>query len=119
MTRGPLPKKAIDVALPVAQARGMVILCKPGAGSVCDFAIAGTALTPLVRVKRSRRIHCPLPEIEAQFAESLARLRLVPATAERCRELWVCGQYGAIRFFRVGDAGLVEIDRDGRPLASI
>ena len=92
---------------------------KPGAGSVCDFAIAGTALTPLVRVKRSRRIHCPLPEIEAQFAESLARLRLVPATAERCRELWVCGQYGAIRFFRVGDAGLVEIDRDGRPLASI
>ncbi|MGA7798883.1 hypothetical protein [Methanoregula sp.] len=117
MTRGPLPKKAIDEALPVAQARGMVILCKPGAGSVCDFAIAGTTQTPLVRVKRSRRIHCPLPEIESQFAEPLALLRLVPATRERCRELWVCGQYGALRFFRVGDAGLAEIDRDGRPLA--
>ncbi|WP_292368352.1 hypothetical protein [Methanoregula sp. UBA64] len=117
MTRGPLPKKAIDEALPVAQARGMVILCKPGAGSVCDFAIAGLALTSLVRVKRSRRIHCPLPEIELQFAEPLARLRLVPATSERCRELWVCGQYGTMRFFRVNDNGLCEINRDGRPLA--
>jgi|SRR5208337_215771 len=118
MTRGPLPKKAIDEALPVAEARGMIIFCQPGTGSVCDFVIAGAPFTAMVRVKRSRRLHCPLPEIESQFAEPLARLRLVPSLSHRCRELWVCGQYGTLRFFCVSDAGFTEIDRDGKPLDS-
>lgn len=116
MTRGPRPKKAISVALAVAGQRGMTILCDLGKGSVCDLVICGAGYTAMVRVKRSRRIHCPLSEIVVQFAEAIACLRLVPVSANRCRELWICGEYGTLRFFRVGDQGIVEIDRDGIPI---
>ena len=32
------------------------------------------------------------------------------------RELWICSPRGLFRFFRLADAGLVELDRDGRAL---
>ncbi len=114
MTRGPVPQKSIDTALPVARARGLVACCTPGRESTCDFVICEPAQTVLVRVRPGRRLHCPVQEIAEQYAEPLGRLRLVPNAAGRSRELWVCGQYGTFRFFRIEDTGLFEIDRNGK-----
>ena len=113
MTRGPVPQKSIDTALPVARARGLVACCTPGRASTCDFVICEPVQTVLVRVRPCRRLHCPTPEIADLFAEPVSRLRLVPDAAGRARELWVCGQYGTFRFFRIANAGLVELDRNG------
>ena len=113
MTRGPIPKKAIDTAIPVARARGLVAGCTPGRESTCDFVICEPVQTSLVRVRPGRRLHCPVQEIAEKYAEPLGRLRLVPDTAGRSRELWICGQYGTFRFFRVENTGLLEIDRNG------
>ena len=114
MTRGPVPQKSIETALPVARARGIVACCTPGPTGTCDFVICEPVQTTLVRVRPGRRLHCPVPEIAEQFAEPVGRLRLVPDTADRSRELWVVGQYGTIRFFRIGNTGLTEIDRNGK-----
>ena len=116
MTRGPLPGKAIGEALPVAHARGLVSIAKRVSGCICDFVIFCTALTAVVRVARTRRLHGSLAEIEAQFREHLALLRLVPPDPSRSLELWVGGDCGGLRFFRIGNPGLVEIDREGVPV---
>ena len=113
MTRGPVPQKSIDTALPVARARGLVACCTPGRQSACDFVICEPVQTVLVRVRPGRRLHCPVPEMAELFSEPIGRLRLIPDAAERSRELWIVGQYGKIRFFRIGNTGLTEIDRNG------
>ena len=51
--------------------------------------------------------------MEAQCAEPLARLRLVPPGLHRSLELWACSPYGGIRFFRVSGTGLIELRLDG------
>jgi len=117
--RGPIPRKAFDVALPVAQARGFVTCCSRGRGSVCDFVILAAEYTAVVLVLPSRRLHGTLTEMEGQAGEAVARLRLVPAGHCRTRELWVCSQYGGIRFFRILDRGLIELDRNGNPIPGV
>jgi hypothetical protein len=117
MSRGPIPKQAIDAALAVARARGVVSLCQRSRESVCDIVIHAKGVTIDAMIRRCRRLHCSLAEMECQFEEALARLRLVPEDPCRSRELWACSPYGVLRFFRVLRAGLVEIDAAGRLLA--
>jgi len=116
MTRGPLPEKAIAAALAVARVRGVVSLCHRSSESVCDIVIHAKGITIDAMIRRCRRLHCPLAEMERQFEEALARLRLVPEDPCRSRELWACSPYGVLRFFRVLKAGLVELDSTGRLL---
>ncbi len=113
MSRGPLPEKAIAAALEVARARGVVSLCHRSRESVCDIVIHAKGVTVDAMIRRSRRLHCSLAEMECQFEEALARLRLVPEDPCRSRELWACSPYGVLRFFRVLKDGLVEIDSTG------
>ena len=116
MRRGPLPKKAIAAALRVAMARGLVSLCRRGRDCVCDIIIHEPVITRDIMVGMSRRLHGPLAEMEHQFSEPLARFRLVPEDPCRSRELWACSPYGVLRFFRVLQAGLVELDGTGQVL---
>ena len=116
MSRGPLPQKAIDAALSVARTRGVVSLCNRSRESVCDIVIHTKEVTIDAMIRRCRRLHCPLAEMERQFEEALARLRLVPEDPCRSRELWACSPYGVLRFFRVLKDCLVEIDSGGRLL---
>jgi hypothetical protein len=117
MRRGPLPKKAITAALRAAMARGLVSLCRRGRDCTCDIVLHEPAITRDIIVGLSRRLHGPLAEIEYQFAEPLARFRLVPDNPCRSRELWACSPYGVLRFFRVLQAGLVELDLAGAVLS--
>jgi hypothetical protein len=117
MRRGPLPKKAITAALRAAMARGLVSLCRRGRDCICDIVLHEPAITRDIIVGLSRRLHGPPAEIEYQFADPLARFRLVPENPCRSRELWACSPYGVLRFFRVLQAGLVELDLEGAVLS--
>lgn len=116
IARGPPPKSAINDSIKIAWARGFVTPCQRGRGSACDFVIHATTYTAVVLIMRSRRLHASLAEMQAQCAEPLGRLRLVPQGLCRSLEIWACSQYGGIRFFRVNGSGFVELRRDGEPL---
>lgn len=118
MSRGPVSQKAIDFAMPSAYARGFVMFCRRGRGSVATFVIHAAAYTAVVAVVRSRRLHGTLAEMELQCAETIGRLRLVPAGLCRSLELWACSDHGGIRFFRVMPKGIIELGRDGEPIVS-
>ena len=118
MSRGPIPKKAFDAALAAARVRGLVSLCQRSRESVCDIVIHAPGLTIDAIVRRCRRLHGPLAEMEHLFWESLARLRLMPEDPCRSREFWACSPFGILRFFWVTNTGLLELDSSGRPLAT-
>jgi hypothetical protein len=117
MSRGRPSRKALDVALPVAWSRGFVTLCRRERDSTCDFVIHAAAYTSVVLVQRSRRLHGSVAELETQFSEHISRLRLVPRGPGRVLELWVASPHGVFRFFRITETGLVELHRNGEPIA--
>jgi hypothetical protein len=117
MTKGPVPQKAIDTALPVAMARGFVILCRRVNGSGADFVIAGPGWTAVVTICRTKQLNELVADMAMQFPLAIAGLARVPPAPGRSCEIWACDYYGNIRFFRVAGTGLVEIGRDGNLLA--
>ena len=119
MTKGPVPKKAIEVAMPVARARGFVILCQRHRGSIASFIIAGPGWTTIVYLGRTKRFNELPGIIDVQFGYGLAGLRRVPPAPGRSCELWACDYYGNLRFFRLEGAGVVEIDMGGRVPAPV
>jgi hypothetical protein len=108
MTRGRPPQLALDEAFHIARTRGVVYRILQESGSAGDLMILSAMQWSLVRVKRTLRLHCPLKEIEVQFAASVRSLRSVPVSAGNQRELWVWSRYRTWRFFRVEESGLVE-----------
>jgi len=116
MSRGPPPKKAIEYAIPYAHARGFVIFSRRQRESVCDLIILGRGKTTIVRMARSKHLRGSQAEMETQLAGAAAGLRSIPPDPVQVCEIWACNYYHGIRFYRVERAGLVEIDRDGKPL---
>jgi hypothetical protein len=116
MSRGPLPQKGIELAMPVAQARGFVILCRHYYGYVCDLVIAEPGRTTIVRVYRAKRLYDTVAGMARQFRTGIAGLSRVPPDICRSLEIWVCDYYGNLRFFRVAGEGLIEILRTGLQL---
>jgi len=114
MTKGPVPKKAIDVAMPIAWARGFVILCERHRGSIASFIIAGPGWTAIVYLGRTKRLNELPGNINVQFSYGLAGLRRVPPAPGRSCEIWACDYYGNLRFFRLTVNGVIEIDVQGR-----
>ena len=114
MTKGPVPKKAIDIALPVARARGLVILCQRHRGSIASFVIAGPGWTAIVYLGRTRRLSDLPGGIANQFGHGLAGLQRIPPAPNRSCEIWACDYSGNLRFFRLIRSGVVEIDIRGR-----
>jgi hypothetical protein len=118
MTRGPIPKKAIDAALAFARTRGIVSLCQRSRENVCDIIVHAKGITIDAAIRRCRRLHASLAEMEWLFPDTIARLRYVPDDPCRSREFWACSPHGVLRFFRVLQNGLVELGKDGEPIAS-
>ena len=115
MTRGRPPQKALDDALPIAKNRGRLMQFADGPPPfVYDFLFMGDERICCAWVKRSRHIRGTPGEMEAQFSEAVATCRQVPAPADLTREIWFWSPYGTFRFFRIEEAGLIEIDRNGR-----
>ena len=116
MSRGIPSQKALDAALPIAQARGEVMFFRQDPGTPCNFLITYTGGGTVVRIRRARRLHCSVPEIVTQNIEPLNLLRSVTLFPGITREFWLWSPHGTMRFFRVDDGGLIELDRQGEPL---
>lgn len=116
MSRGPIPKRAIEAALAVARTRGIASRCQRGSESVCDIVIHAQCVTIDAMIRRCRRLHAPPAELERQFEDTVAKLRLLPDNPCRSRELWTCSPRGVFRFFRVLNNCLAEIDFAGKCL---
>ncbi len=78
MSRGPVPQKGIDIALPIALARGFVIFCRHYYGYVCDLVIAEIGRTTIVRVCRTKRLYDTVAGMAGQFGTGIAGLCRVP-----------------------------------------
>ena len=116
MKRDRPTQNGLEDAIPIAKSRGPVFFFTRTKDCPADFEITSANRVAIVCVKRSRRLHCILTEIEKTFSEPIRRLRSFPTPENHCRELWLWSPYGVFRFFRVGNEGIVEIDRDGNPL---
>jgi hypothetical protein len=118
MTRGRPSQAALDEALPIAKARGKFLQFADGEPPFAyDFFFMSGERISCVWVKRTRRIWCRPEDLEQQCAEAIIKCRELPAPAGLTREIWYWSPYGYFRFFRIGDDGLIEIDRNGRDLA--
>jgi hypothetical protein len=118
MSRGPVPQKAIGIALPIARARGFVIFCRQYRGSVADLIIADfSGRTTIIRICRTKQLNEPVAGMAVQFRSAIAGLNRIPPSPGRSCEIWAVDYYGNIRFFRLAGTGLAEIGRDGNILA--
>jgi len=116
-TRGRHPLKAIDAARTIAEKRGHVQYSHHGPGRLCDFEIVAPPVLAPIRMKRMDHVRCTLQSLERQAAGEIADLKMYPSSQEISRELWICSRKYFIRFFRITDEGLVELDRDGQVLS--
>ena len=116
MTRGRPPQKALDDAVPIAKARGRLMQFVDEAAFECDSMFLSADRLCCVWVKRTRHHWCTPEGMEAQCSEAVIKYRQIPAPAFLSLEIWFWSPYGIFRFFRIEDAGLVELDRDGKVL---
>jgi hypothetical protein len=82
----------------------------PSPRNLAEFLITGNGWFAMVRVRLSRKLYAGISEIEAEFRDTIAGLRLVFRSAQVSCELWLYSRYGTLRHFRVEDTGIVEID---------
>lgn len=117
MSRGPLPSKGFDAALPVARARGHVEHFRRMRGNTADLMVSGGGILAVIRLQNAPRLYGTIAEIAREFYHAIARLRVHPAGGPVSRELWLYSRYGVLRFFRVEEAGIVELGADGKELS--
>jgi len=118
MTRGRQPLMAQQDANPIAEKRGIVMHYQHEPGNLCDFSIMSPDRVAFVRVKRVRRLCCTIEELVWNFAPEIAAIRIIASSPVIFRELWICSPKGAWRFFRICDASILELGRDGLQLAA-
>lgn len=82
---------------------------------VCDFLIRTVTHVAFVRLIRIHKIVAPVNEIQYEYREIIAELRLFPQSPQIQKELWAYNKYGTYRFFRLTDDGLEEIQQTGEP----
>lgn len=116
MKRGSKYSQGLALAIPFALRRGHVMVFLAALLNLAEILITGNGLFVLVRVRFARKIKVSVADIEAEFEDAIAGLRLVPRTGPVSCELWVYSRYGMLRYFRVEDTRLVEIDYCGTPL---
>jgi hypothetical protein len=91
----------------------------PSVLNLGEFLITGNGWFVLVSIQFARKSSVSIAEIEAEFADAITGLRLVPRTGPVSCELWLYNRYGTLRHFRIGDAGLIEIDCYGTLLDQV
>jgi hypothetical protein len=117
MTKGRRPLIAWQEAVQIAEKRGEVRQFVHGPDMICTFVIYLAACVAHVRIHRIRRLRCTHAWIEREAADALITLRSIVSSPAISRELWICSPKGSYRFFRVFDNSLMELGRDGLPVA--
>jgi len=115
MKRGRPSTTGINNAIPIAQKRGCVMRVTYSPESVCDFFIRTVTLVVFIRLIRIEKIVASVNEIEYDYREIIAELRLFPQSQQIQKELWVYNKYGTYRFFRLTEDSLEEIQPSGEP----
>ena len=118
MTRGPRPHRALKEAIPIAQLRGVIQLAGLSPERIYDISIVSKLPIAFIRVMFAARILGAASEIAGDFKDEIAQLRIIARDAAVSAELWLRSKHGTWRFFLVTAAGLIEIDREGKPLAA-
>lgn len=116
MTRGRPPKKGLSDAMAVATGRGMVMCFMRASDSPCDFMIKSDDKLVFISVRKAIRLSETREKMEREFQEPIVWLRSFPVSANIIRELWTYSRRGIWRFFRIEQAGIVEICQDGTQL---
>jgi len=116
--RGPRPWKALDAAIPVAKARGIIQMAAGGPERIYDISIVSKIPVVFAGIMFAPKILATIPELAEYYANDLARLRLIARDAAVSAELWIRSRHGTWRFFQVTPSTLVEIDREGQRVES-
>jgi len=116
MSRGPRPHRALEEAVPIAKARGIIQMTLSGPERIFDIAIISKVPVVFARVMFAPTILATIQELTDEFKEEIAQLRLVARDAAITAELWIRSKHGTWRFFLVTPSTLVEIDREGKRL---
>jgi hypothetical protein len=110
--------QALDESGSIAERRGVVQRHLPRKGNISDLSIISPGLVAFVCAARLVKLSSTVEDIVHDFAAAIARLRLIVSSLVISRELWLRTPRGKWRFFRILDAGILELDRDGVPLAN-
>jgi hypothetical protein len=116
MTKGRPATTGIGDAVVIARKRGCTTRVVYGLESVCDLFIRTAAHVAFIKTRRTEKITATIREIEYAYQNLIGELRLFPESAQILLELWLYSKHGTYRFFRIGEAGLAEVDRDGIPV---
>ena len=116
--RGPRAHRAIRDAIPIAKARGLIQLAMGGPERIFDIAIISKIPIVFASIMFAPKILASIPELAEYYASDLARLRVIARDAAVVIELWIRSRHGTWRFFQVTSSSLVELDREGKRLAS-
>jgi len=114
MKGGTYMPKGFAIALPVATKRGHVMIFIPSLFNLGDFLIVGGGAFVIVRIRFAEKLYLDIHDIEKEFGTTIAGLRSVPRPGPVSCELWLYSRYGSLRYFRIGDAGIDEVDCNGR-----
>jgi hypothetical protein len=118
MSRGPRPHRALEEAVPIAKARGIVQMTLSGPERIFDIAIISKVPVTFARVMFAPEILATIQQLADDFKEEIAQLRIIARDAAISAELWLRSKHGTWRFFLVTPNSLVEIDRGGNRLVS-
>lgn len=118
MKRGPNSNRGFKAAIPVALLRGCVMRFLSAPFYICDIMIVEDGRLSVVRIRMAQKLRGDIASIAIEFSDSIRELGRIPGGGPVSRELWLYNRHGSLRFFRITDAGLVEIDRYGIPFVN-
>jgi hypothetical protein len=116
VSRGPRPSRALAEAMPIAQLRGVTQMSGLGPERIYDISILSRIPVGFIRAMFAPEILAAIADIAEDFKDEINKLRIVARDTAITAELWLRSKHGTWRFFLVTATGLVEIDRDGKPL---
>ncbi len=116
--RGPRAHRALKDAIPIAKARGLIQLAMGGPERIYDLSIVSKIPIVFASIMFAPKILASIPELAEYYQTDLARLRVIARDAAVVIELWIRSRHGTWRFFQVTPSALVEVDREGKRLAS-
>jgi hypothetical protein len=102
--------------MPIAQLRGVVQMSGLGPERIFDISIVSKLPITFARVMFAPQILASIVEIADDFKDEITQLRIIARDAAITAELWLRSKHGTWRFFLVTATGLVELDREGKPL---